>query len=150
MSQSNNSRHAILGHPPEASQRMYSQSNYGNNGSQQMMYPNSTGYSGNGNYQLPQRGSNRDGQMHPGMPPNKNHGNQSYGFNQPPPMRHQQQQQQQQYNSNYYNGPQDMYCNFNGVVNNNSRYGQMEGQYPPMNPGFGPNYMDQNGKFADC
>ena len=123
---------------------MYPQSNYGTSGSQQMMYPNSSGYSGNGNYQLPPRGSNRDGPMHQGMPPNKNNGNQSYGYNQPP-MR---QQQQQQYNSNYY-GPQDMYCNFNGVMNTNSRYGQMDGQYQPMNnSGFAPNYMDQNGKLG--
>lgn len=118
-----------------------------------MMYQNSNNYAGNSNYQLPQRGSNRDGQMHQGMPSNKNngnphgnqHGNQPYGgYNQPP----NQMRQQQQYGSNFY-GQQDMYCGYNnGVVNSNSRYGQMDGQYPPMNSGYGSSYMDQNGKLA--
>lgn len=147
MGQSNNpQRHAILGHPPDpASQRMYPQSNYGNGGNQQMMYPNSNNYSGGTNYQLSQRGSNRDShQMHSGMPSNKNNGNPPYGYNSQPPN-----QMRQQYGSNFYGQP-DMY--YNGVVNANSRYGPMDAQYPPMNSGYGPNYMDQNGKLVhtDC
>lgn len=148
MSQSSNPhRHAILGHPPDpTSQRMYPHSNYGNSGNQSMMYPNNNNYSGSSNYQLPPRGSNRDGHQMQGMPPNKNNGNPQYGYNQPP---NQMRNQQQMYGSNYYG--QDMYSNYNGNMNmnSNSRYAVMDAQYPPVNPGYQPNYMDQNGESSE-
>ena len=110
------------------------------------MYPNNN-YSGSSNYQLPPRGSNRDGHQMQGMPPNKNNGNPQYGYNQPP---NQMRNQQQMYGSNYY-GQQDMYSNYNGNMNmnSNSRYAVMDAQYPPVNPGYQPNYMDQNGESSE-